>query len=74
MAAFFVSIATLFALLVLATAACVALRFRAVPPLAPSAVVGEEFPPTRRHFLGGTLAVGLMLLFSATLLFAVIVR
>ncbi len=71
MEAFFLSIASLFVLLVLATALCVALRFGVTARVAPSAGVGDEFVQPRRHLFAGTLAVGLVVLFSVTLLFAV---
>jgi hypothetical protein len=74
MEAFFLSIASLFALLIMATALCVALRYRVAPRIAPSTGVGDEFLPPRRHLFAGTLAVGLVLLFGVTLLFAVMSR
>jgi hypothetical protein len=72
MEAFFLSIVSLLALVVLATAVCVALRFGIASRVAPSSGVGEEFIQPRRHLFAGTLTVGLVLLFSVTLLFAVI--
>ncbi|HLV99774.1 MAG TPA: hypothetical protein VKT82_13975 [Ktedonobacterales bacterium] len=71
MEAFFLSIASLFALLVLATALCVVLRFGITSRVAPSSGVGEEFMQPRRHILAGALTAGLVVLFSVTLLFAV---
>ena len=71
MEAFFLSIASLFALLVLATALCVALRFGVTSRVAPSSGgVGEEFVQPRRHIMAGALAASLVVLFSVTLLFA----
>ncbi|HEY7355758.1 MAG TPA: hypothetical protein VH590_04795 [Ktedonobacterales bacterium] len=74
MEAFFLSILSLLALLVLATAVCVALRFGTASRVAPSSGVGQEFIQPRRHLFAVTLTVGLVLLFSVTLLFAVIAR
>ncbi len=74
MEAFFLSIVSLFALLVLATALCVALRFGVASRVAPSAGVGDEFVQPRRHLFAGMLVVSLVLLFSVTLLFAVMAR
>ncbi|HEY7347407.1 MAG TPA: hypothetical protein VH599_03740 [Ktedonobacterales bacterium] len=70
MGAFFLSIATLVALLVMATAVCVALRFGIAQRIAPSSVAGDEFTQPR-HISAGTLVAGLALLFGVTLLFAV---
>ncbi|HEU5370061.1 MAG TPA: hypothetical protein VFU69_16440 [Ktedonobacterales bacterium] len=72
MEAFFLSIVSLLALVVLATAVCVALRFGTASRVAPSPVASDEFIQSRRHLFAGTLTVGLVLLFSVTLLFAVI--
>jgi hypothetical protein len=74
MTAFFLSIASLFALLVMATAICVALRFGIAPRAASSSLAGNEFAQPRRHLFAGTLAAGLVLLFSVTLLLAVMSR
>jgi hypothetical protein len=74
MEAFFLSIALLFALLVMATAVCVAIRSSVMPRVAPSSFVGDEFVQPRRRAFAGTLAVGLVVLFSITLLFAVVTR
>jgi hypothetical protein len=71
MEAFFLSIVSLLALLVLATAVCVALRFGTASRVAPSPVVSDEFIQPR-HLFAGTLTVGLVLLFGVTLMFAVI--
>ena len=71
MEAFFLSIASLIALLVLATALCVALRFGVASRVAPSSGVGEAFVQPRRHVLAGALVASLVVLFSVTLLFAV---
>lgn len=71
MEAFFLSIVSLFALLVMATAVCVALRFGIAPRVAPSPVVGDEFMQPRRHIFVRTLTVSLILLFGVTLLLAV---
>lgn len=71
MAAFFLSIASLIALLVLATALCVALRFGVTSRVSPSSGVGEEVVQPRRPLFAGVLAVSLVVLFSITLLFAV---
>ena len=74
MEAFFLSIASLFALLVLATALCVALRFGIASRAASSSGVGEAFVQPRRPILAGALTAGLVVLFSVTLLFAVMAR
>lgn len=78
MIAFFVSITVLFVLLVIATAICVALRFggtqRGISSSeTPSSQERDYLERPRRHF-GGPLALSLILLFSATLVFAVITR
>jgi hypothetical protein len=70
MEAFFLSIASLIALLVLATALCVALRFGVASRVAPSSGVGDEFVQPRRHIMAGALAASLVVLFSVTLMFA----
>ncbi len=80
MEAFFLTIASLVALLVMATAVCVALRFGLTQRVAPSSGVGEEFTEfteftrPRRHVFVGPLMLSLALLFSVTLLLAVISR
>lgn len=72
MEAFFLSIASLLALAVLATAVCVALRSGVAQRVVPSSLAeGDEYTQPRRHLFAGTLTIGLVLLFSVTLLFAV---
>ena len=72
MEAFFLSILSLFALAVLATAICVALRSGIAPRVVPSSFVeGDRFVQSRRHLFAGTLTIGLVLMFAVTLLFAV---
>ncbi len=71
MAAFFLSITSLFALAVVATAICVALRSGVGARVAASPAEGNEVVQPRRHVLAGTLTVGLVVMFSVTLLFAV---
>ena len=77
MEAFFLSIASLFALLVIATAICVALRFGGTQRAATSSEQlssqEEYLERPRRHF-GSPLVLSLILLFSVTLAFAVITR
>jgi hypothetical protein len=77
MIAFFLSIMVLLVLLVIATAICVALRFGGTQQEAPSSDISasqeEYLERPRRHF-GGPLALSLILLFSVTLVFAVITR
>ncbi len=74
MEAFFLSIAALFALLVLATALCVALRFGITSRVAPSSGVGDEFVQPRQHVAAGALVVSLAALFSVALMFAIMAR
>ncbi len=72
MGAFFLSITSLLALAVLATAICVALRSGvAARVVSASPAEGDEVMQPRRHVLAGTLTVGLVVMFSVTLLFAV---
>ena len=77
MIAFFLSIALLFVLLVIATAICVALRFGGTQQEAPSADISssqKEYVERHRRHFGGPLALSLILLFSVTLVFAIIAR
>ncbi len=74
MEAFFLSVTTLVALSVLATAVCVALRFGITPRVAQSSGGSEEFTQPRRSISAGTLVVGLLFLFTVTLLFAMLSR
>ncbi len=73
MEAFFLSIASLIAFLVIVTALCVMLRFGTTQRAAAYQGVAHLAHSRRRHHLvGGTLAVGLILLFSATLMMAIL--
>lgn len=74
MEAFFLSIATLFALLVLATVICVMLRFGPTQRAVTFYQGSEHLAQPRHHFSGGTLVLGLVLLFCVTLLLAIINR
>ncbi len=77
MVAFFLSIMALLTLLVIATAICVALRFgstRQEVRFSEVPVSQEEYMEQPRRHFSGPLALSLILLFSLTLVFAVITR
>ncbi len=74
MEAFFLSITTLFAFLVVVTAICMLLRF-GMPPRAASSYQGtHHLAQPRHHLFGGALTLGLLLLFGATLMLAIVTR
>ena len=73
MEAFFLSITALFAFLIVVTALCVLLRFGTSQRAAAYEDQGMgRLAHSRHHLVSGTLAVGLVLLFSATLLVAIL--
>jgi hypothetical protein len=74
MEAFFLSIVSLLALLVIATAICVMLRFGITQRVVSSYQGIDHLAQPRSHLLGGTLALGLIVVFSLTLLLAVMSR
>jgi hypothetical protein len=77
MIAFFLSITLLLTLLVIATAICASLRFgntRQEATFAEEPSSQEEYLGRPRRHLGTPLTLSLILLFSVTLVFAVITR